>query len=242
MIDAELPFAGHPTIGSACYALGTLAAGGSGAAQTGRLDIPAGTVEATFANGVAKAAIPHNVHLHDEGAFSVEMLGDLQPSLRGGEAGRVLRIDVMSPVRGMNFVCVELQSLEVLGLVGCTGKRPTAKLDGEWDVGFVGALFYVKTGEEQGEDGRKVVRVRTRMIEGVMEDPATGSAACALGALLSLKAKERKVVYEITQGVEMGRRSDIGMAVTLNEGLDGVETLELSGSSVKVMEGKVEYD
>jgi PhzF family phenazine biosynthesis protein len=239
MIDAELPFAGHPTIGTACYALGTLLQGGG--TKTGRLQIPAGTVEANFANGVAKAAIPHNVHLHAESAFSVEMLEGLQPSLRGG--GGVLRIDVMSPVRGMNFVCVELESLEVLGLVGCTGKRPTAKLDGEWDVGFVGALFYVKTGEGDGEDGRKVVRVRSRMIEGVMEDPATGSAACALGALLSLKARERRrVVYEITQGVEMGRRSDIGMAVTLTEGLDGVEMLELSGSSVKVMEGKVECD
>jgi PhzF family phenazine biosynthesis protein len=238
MTDAELPFAGHPTIGTACYALGTLAPKG---VAKGRLNIPAGTVEATFANGVAKAAIPHNVHLHSEGAFSANMLEALQPSLRGA-GGAVLGIDVMSPVRGMNFVCVELESLEVLALVGCTGSRPAAKLDGEWDVGFVGALFYVKTGEEEGKDGSKVVRVRTRMIEGILEDPATGSAACALGALLSLRAKEKKVIYEITQGVEMGRRSDIGMAVTLNGGLDGVETLELSGSSVKVMEGKVEYD
>ena len=50
------------------------------------------------------------------------------------------------------------------------------------------------------------------------------------------------MVYEITQGVEMGRQSEIGMSVTLNDALDGVEKLELSGSSVKVMEGKVEYD
>jgi PhzF family phenazine biosynthesis protein len=243
MIDAELPFAGHPTIGTACYALGTLAPN-NGVTKRGRLNIPAGTVEATLANGVAKAAIPHNVHLHAESAFSVDMLEALQPSLRGGGGGggQVLGIDVVSPVRGMNFVCVELESLEVLGLVGCTGTRPVAKLDGEWDVGFVGALFYVRTGEEEGEDGRRVVWVRSRMIEGVMEDPATGSAACALGALLSLRARERRGVYEITQGVEMGRRSDIGMAVTLNEGLDGVEMLELSGSSVKVMEGRVEYD
>ena len=242
MIDAELPFAGHPTIGTACYALGTLVAGnGGGTAKNGRLNIPAGKVSAIFENGVAKAAIPHNVHLHAESAFSMETLEALQPSLRGG-TGRVLKIDVVSPVRGMNFVCVELESLETLGLVGCTGSRPTAKLDEEWNVGFVGALFYVRTGEEKGNGGSKVVRVRSRMIEGVMEDPATGSAACALGALLSLRAKERQVVYEITQGVEMGRRSDIGMAVTLTESLDGVETLELSGSSVKVMEGRVEYD
>ena len=122
MTDAELPFAGHPTIGTACYALGTLAPKG---VAKGRLNIPAGTVEATFTNGVAKAAIPHNVHLHAESAFSVGMLEALQPSLRGG--GGVLRIDVMSPVRGMNFVCVELESLEVLGSVACTGSRPGSR-------------------------------------------------------------------------------------------------------------------
>lgn len=176
----------------------------------------------------------------------MEELGGLQPSLRGRGAGGVGRIDVVSPVRGMSFVCVELEGLEVLGLVGCGGLRAVARLDAGWDVGFVGMLFYVRTGGGEGEDeeegGRKVVRVRTRMIEGLLEDPATGSAACALGALLSLRAGERRVFYEVIQGVEMGRRSDIGMAVTLNEALDGVETLELSGSSVKVMEGKVEYD
>jgi hypothetical protein len=40
----------------------------------------------------------------------------------------------------------------------------------------------------------------------------------------------------------MGRQSDIGIEVALNDALDGVERLEMSGSSVKVMEGKVEYE
>lgn len=232
MTDAELPFAGHPTIGTACHALGSLA---RGAAQ-GRLHVPAGAVEAAFADGVARAAIPHNVHLHTETPFAVAELEALQPRLRG-RAG-VRGIDVVSPVRGMTFVCVELEDLETLGLVECTGKRPEAKLDADWDVGFVGALFYVKTGEREG--GRQV-SVRTRMIEGVLEDPATGSAACGLAAFLSLRRGVKEVAYEITQAVEMGRQSDIGVAVTLNDGLDAVERLELSGSSVKVMEGKVEY-
>lgn len=232
MTDAELPFAGHPTIGTACYALGSLAKG----AAKGRLHIPAGTVEAEFADGVAKAAIPHNVHLHSETPFSVADVEALQPKLQGR---RVLGIDVVSPVKGMNFVCVELEDLETLAVVECMGKRPWAKLDREWDVGFVGALFYVKTGEEQG--GRKV-KLRTRMIEGNLEDPATGSASCALSAFLSLKAVAKAVDYELTQGVEMGRQSDIGISVMLNNALDGVERLEMSGSSVKVMEGKVEYE
>jgi PhzF family phenazine biosynthesis protein len=233
MIDAELPFAGHPTIGTLCHALGSLASG----APTGRLHIPAGTVEASFARGVATAAIPHNVHLHAEAPFSVAEIEALQPRLAG--KGGVRSIDTVSPVLGMNFVCVELDGLETLALVECTGKRPEVRLDEGWQVGFVAALFYVRIGEE---DGGGKVRLRTRMIEGVMEDPATGSASCALSAFLSLKSREKVVAYELTQGVEMGRQSDIGIEVALNDALDGVEKLEMSGSSVKVMEGKVEYE
>jgi PhzF family phenazine biosynthesis protein len=234
MIDAELPFAGHPTIGTLCYALSTLAQG----ATTGRLHIPAGTVEAEFAANVARAAIPHNVHLHREEPFSAADVEALQPALQG-RSKSVLGIDTVSPVLGMNFVCIELEDLETLAVVECTGKRPAVKLDREWDVGFVGALFYVRTGEE---DGGKRVKLRTRMIEGNLEDPATGSASCALSAFLSLKGREKRVDYELMQGVEMGRQSDIGISVTLNDALDGVERLEMSGSSVKVMEGKVEYE
>jgi PhzF family phenazine biosynthesis protein len=128
-----------------------------------------------------------------------------------------------------------------LALVECSGKRPEVRLDRGWEVGFVAALFYVRVGEEEVEGGMRVM-MRTRMIEGVMEDPATGSASCALSAFLSLKSREKVVAYELTQGVEMGRQSDIGIEVTLNDALDGVERLEMSGSSVKVMEGKVEYE
>lgn len=233
MIDAELPFAGHPTIGTLCYALGSLAQPGT---TKGRLHIPAGTVEAEFTHGVAKAAIPHNVHLHTEQPFSIADIEALQPRLKGKG---VLQIDTVSPVLGMNFVCIELEDLEALAVVECTGKRPPAKLDAEWDVGFVGALFFVRTGVE---DGGRRVKLRTRMIEGNLEDPATGSASCAVSAFLSLKGREKRVEYELTQGVEMGRQSDIGISVTLNGTLDGVERLEMSGSSVKVMEGKVEYE
>ena len=81
-----------------------------------------------------------------------------------------------------------------------------------------------------------------RMIEGNFEDPATGSAACGLSAFLALKARESRVDFEITQGVEIGRQSDIGVSVTLNTSADAVEKLELKGSAVKIMEGKVDFD
>ena len=188
------------------------------------------------------------MHLHSESPFSASDVEALQPGLLGRAAVR--SVATVSPVRGMNFVCVELNGLEDLAAVGVNGRSAAVKLDAEWDVGFVGMLFYVRTGEDmaEGKDGerKRVVKLRTRMIEGNLEDPATGSASCAVSALLSLRGerreRERIVGYELTQGVEMGRQSDIGIEVTLNEGLDGVERLEMSGSSVKVMEGVVEYE
>jgi len=78
------------------------------------------------------------------------------------------------------------------------------------------------------------------MIEGPLEDPATGSAASDLAAYLSLTAgRESKTLkYEIIQGVEMGRRSEIFIEVEMTE--DGaVSQLFLEGGAVQVMEGRL---
>jgi len=235
MTEAELPFAGHPTIGTACYALGTLAKGKS----TGRLVCNAGPIELDYEGGVARAAIPHNVHIHKETPFTTPDVQALQPNLRGTT---LQSIDVASPVKGMNFVYVELPDLERLALVETSGFKPQPKLDREWDVGFVGSVFYVLGDRSEASDGAVQQSLRMRMIEGTLEDPATGSAACGLGALLALKKGERRVRYEMMQGVEMGRQSDIGVAVELKEDIEAVRRIELSGSSVQVMEGTVAYD
>ncbi|WPH00155.1 Hypothetical protein R9X50_00297800 [Acrodontium crateriforme] len=232
MTTAELPFAGHPTIGTACYALGSIAHN----APKGRLIANAGPIDVDFASDVARAAIPHNVHVHTENPFTIHDVYKLQPALVGVSSRA---IDIVSPVKGMNFVCVELPDLATLAKIDNTGVKPQPRLDEAWNVGFAGSLFYVLTDGPVTDD--KVVKVRTRMMEGNFEDPATGSAACALGAHLALKARSKSVHFDVTQGVEIGRKSDIGVSVVLKEGLDEVESIELSGSAVKIMEGVIEY-
>lgn len=236
MTEAELPFAGHPTIGTACYALETLAKG----KRKARLVCNAGPIELEYESGVARAEIPHNVHVHGKTSFSRGDVRALQPKL---EDAQLSSIEVVSPVKGMSFVYVELPDLEALALVETSGLKPQPKLDEDWDGGFVGSVFYVLGDKSRSPDGGDVRQsLRMRMIEGTLEDPATGSAACGLGTLLTLKAGQREVAYEMTQGVEMGRQSDIGVAVELHAGLGGVRGIELSGSSVEVMEGTVAYD
>ncbi|KAH8634920.1 hypothetical protein IG631_10320 [Alternaria alternata] len=137
----------------------------------------------------------------------------------------------------MTFVLVELESEEALGMVSLAGQSLKIRgLDQGWDQTFIGTYFFVRT----GKSNEGVTRVRTRMIEGPLEDPATGSAASDLAAYLSLTAgRESKTLkYEIIQGVEMGRRSEIFIEVEMTE--DGaVSQLFLEGGAVQVMEGRL---
>ncbi|KAF2213406.1 hypothetical protein CERZMDRAFT_38938 [Cercospora zeae-maydis SCOH1-5] len=243
---AEIPFAGHPTIGAAVYALGDLAASSSNEEPSsdsrsivrGRFLANAGPMDLTFnpATGLANANIAHNFHEHVQNPFTVEE-----------------HIAVVSPVKGMNFVSVELPDLDALAAVS-TSSKPAPRLDEEWNVGFCGSYFYVYTSsslphttkssdDADDADGiDELIEIQSRMIEGLMEDPATGSAGCGLACYVALKrGRSRVTSFKILQGVEMGRRSEIEVVVTLTEDLKGVEGVRLGGTAVRVMEGWVGY-
>ncbi|KAK3052747.1 hypothetical protein LTR09_006230 [Extremus antarcticus] len=230
--DAEIPFAGHPTIGAAVYAFGTLAQG----ARKGRLICNAGPIEIDYVDGVATASIPHNFHEHTEHAVFDDEIYAMHHSL--SRLGMAPEVDVVSPVKGMNFICIKLEDLKTLASVDSDG-LPSARLDDGWNQGLIGSFLYVITNAPESEEG--LVQVRTRMLRGAEEDAATGSASCGLSILLAKKLQlGRRTKFELTQGVEMGRKSDIGVVVELNETMHEVERVELSGSAVKVMEGVIE--
>lgn len=147
------------------------------------------------------------------------------------------KFPIVSIVKGMTFVLVELESLEALQLVATTGLHLSVpELDEGWSRTFVGTYFYVRT----GTTAEGVKQLRTRMIEGMLEDPATGSAASDLAAYLSLVegCPKQKLKYGITQGVEMGRRSNIHIEVVMKEDT-GIEDVILGGGAVQVMEGRL---
>jgi trans-2,3-dihydro-3-hydroxyanthranilate isomerase len=87
-------------------------------------------------------------------------------------------------------------------------------------------------------EGRGRVRSRGMLPWGIMEDPATGSAAGSLGAYLvhhhQLKPSEPLL---ITQGVEMGRPSEIHVEVTTEK--DKLVS-KVSGSAVRIFEGEID--
>jgi trans-2,3-dihydro-3-hydroxyanthranilate isomerase len=77
-------------------------------------------------------------------------------------------------------------------------------------------------------------------LDGVPEDPATGSANCALAALLShyRNAKSGSFRWRIAQGVEMGRPSVLEARAEKKDG--SVVEARIGGASVLVSEGHLE--
>ena len=75
---------------------------------------------------------------------------------------------------------------------------------------------------------------------GIEEDPATGSACAALaGFLLSIAESTRnKISVGITQGVEIGRRSQI-YATAMKDSNQKI-TVKIGGSCVEVIDGVLE--
>jgi trans-2,3-dihydro-3-hydroxyanthranilate isomerase len=75
---------------------------------------------------------------------------------------------------------------------------------------------------------------------GVLEDPATGSANAALAALLTSLApgENADLSYEVLQGVEMGRPSQI--IASARKTAEGPVLATVEGSCVNVLRGNVE--
>ncbi|KAI0908939.1 hypothetical protein F4823DRAFT_462767 [Ustulina deusta] len=248
-IEHELPFAGHPTIGTAVFVRQHLGEEGVRALAT-----KAGAIgiAPSAALGI-RARIPHNVHLHARTLRHLLAAGDTEaaataaglhpdPAVRAAE----LEAPVFSIVRGMAFVLVRLPSLDLLRRI--TPLRldfatlAKSLLDDGWRDSFVSRYYYVDV--EPEEEG--VRSLRTRMIELAFEDPATGSAATCLGAYLTLAQEKKGTRFRVTQGVEMGRKSVISVETTVEGKGDGGEVtlgdVYLGGTAVVVMQGTLRVD
>ena len=230
---AEVPFAGHPTIGSAFFLLNYLQNNHVKSLLTKAGPIPISPSD----DGKVIAAIPHDIHVH-----AAKLITKVSPDIKETS------YPVVSIVKGMTFILASLPDLDGLEKYGTRNLKPGHPYDpavgglmdaGPWCVGFTGTYWYVELPRD--DVGRRIFRTR---MHGSREDPATGSAASALAGWLALQ--EEKALgkgpfeYIITQGVEMRRKSVIGVCVMRNESGDGVKETKLNGSAVKVMEGAVE--
>jgi hypothetical protein len=101
--------------------------------------------------------------------WSRDELVKFQPGLaeacRNGVFNLKEEYPIVSIVKGMTFLLIELESLEALQCVGLSGMSLSSDkmgLDEGWSRTFVGMYFFVRCGD--GADGETLLR--TRMIEG----------------------------------------------------------------------------
>lgn len=236
--ETELPFAGHPTIGSSSYLLS--AAARSSEEPPKAILTKSGRISISVASGSGPlsvaADIAHDTRLRKARFPATELL-KLHPTLAPYMTADS-DFPVFSIVNGMSQIHVELPSLEALAAVTTTSS--TVPGDGTYhDEGWSSAImviyFFVR-GVHDEVLGKEVIR--TRLIIGSLEDPATGSAASGLASYLTSTAgKEGTHEYAFVQGVEMGRRSEIGVNVGFGNGK--VASVELVGSAVEVSSGRI---
>jgi len=230
----EVPFAGHPNVGTA-FVLATMGA-------FGPLDGPASV---TFEEPAG--LVPIAVHKRGGGRIWCELtapqgltLGKTVSAQAVAAAVSLSADDILTTAHapqmasvGLPFLIAELRDRGALerarpdisgleGLVAEGIEQPDVHL-------------YVRTSD--GFD------IRARMfapMDGVPEDPATGSANCALVGLLSHldEAASGAFSWRIAQGVEMGRPSVLEARTEKRDG--EVVNVWIGGESVMVSEGFIE--
>ncbi len=230
---AEMPFAGHPNVGTAfVLAAEVLATQGSASA----------TAPILFEE---KAGLVRLDLIAEDGAIVGAKLKPPQPL----QCGAAIAPDLIAAACSLDAA-----DIETAGHTPCVASCGTpfvfaelktraalAKAQPRRDV-FVtrikadiatGILLYVK--EQSG--GADIQARMFAPLFGVPEDPATGSANVALVGLLASLRPERDLTFDlrIAQGVDMGRPSLLEAAVEKRNG--EITALSIGGRCVPMMRG-----
>jgi trans-2,3-dihydro-3-hydroxyanthranilate isomerase len=231
----ELPFAGHPNVGTG-YVLARQA---TNPPEHYVFEELAGLVRVHIlrdeARQICGARISAPRALSIESDVPVELVAACA-SLAASDILTTAHTPLVASV-GTPFIIAEVASVEALSRASPDIAAFRALVDRMPEMLSRSALhLYARV------DG-DATKLRARMfapLGGILEDPATGSANAALAALLTSLAPGENVDlhYEIDQGVEMGRPSQI-VASARKTG-EGPVLATIAGSCVPMMQGKLE--
>ena len=231
----EIPFAGHPNVGTAFVLASAGEFGEIKSSLTVTFEEESGLVSVTIqeAGGkVASCELTAPQSLSFGKTLPVELVAaaiaiDSQEIVIKTHGPQVASV-------GLPFIMVELRDRSVLerARISMNGFEALAAEDVMPDV-------YLYT---RGTDG---FDIRARMfapLSGVPEDPATGSANCALAGLLAHYSQDSNgsFSWRIAQGVEMGRPSTLIARAEKKDGV--VQTTRIGGAAVLVSEGTIYLD
>jgi trans-2,3-dihydro-3-hydroxyanthranilate isomerase len=231
----EIPFAGHPNVGTAFVLASAGELGEIKSSFTVIFEEEAGLVS------VAIQAHQGKVESCELTAPQSLSFGKTLPSELVAAAISIDPKDIVTKTHrpqvasvGLPFIIVELKERSAL-------ERARINMSGFEALGAQGFVpdVYFYTTVSDGFD------IRARMfapLSGVPEDPATGSANCALAGLLAHYSERPNgsFTWRIAQGVEMGRPSTLIARAEKRDGV--VQTTRIGGASVFVSEGVIHVD
>lgn len=215
----ELPFAGHPSVGSAWVAMacGRVEDGKTSLVQECAAGLLPVQVEGDAASRVIRVQAP---------PARIEHLGATDIDALSAALGTAFARDPRSICNGPTWLTCELADAAAVRALH-PDMAAVATLC--TDLGAVGACVFGR-----GDDGDAAMAVRAFCpADGIPEDPVTGSANAAIGAYLhALDGRETcQLRYTASQGREVGRDGRVEVAVAA----DG--TVAIGGRCVVVVEG-----
>ena len=234
---SEVPFAGHPTIGTAAL----LAELKTQAGQNGERDALVVLEQAIGTVRVGARLTAHAAFAEFDAPKLPAAAGVLPPDdvlaaglgLIPSEVG----LENHKPIcyaSGNTFAYVPVTTLEAIRRARVNGPHWERAFEQQ---GVTGVYLYTRQCEHTGSAFH--VRMFAPQV-GVPEDPATGSAAVGLAGIIhqfdGLPDGTHKRIVE--QGYEMGRPSQI--VLTLVVTASKLSTVRIGGSAVRVSEGTIE--
>jgi trans-2,3-dihydro-3-hydroxyanthranilate isomerase len=221
-VQEELPFAGHPTLGTA------FAVRGESGAKEVVLDLNVGRVPVRFEESPGEPAFGEMTQVdpkfgvqHDREALARAL------ALQVDDFDSALPIETVST--GMPFTVTPLKSLAVLQKLRVDLNRAAEYLD-KTEGKF---LYFVAR-----ETVDPAARLHARMLFYNGEDPATGSAAgCAAAWMVAHGVAEPDQRVLIEQGIEMQRPSRIFVRAAHRD--NRIVNVRVGGNAIEVMRGEV---
>jgi trans-2,3-dihydro-3-hydroxyanthranilate isomerase len=232
---SEIPFAGHPNVGTAFVLARHGAVFGRSVGEQMRFEERAGLVDVTIVrdgDAISGAAItaPRALEIGQE--VAVELVAACV-SLSPEDIAVAIHPPRIVSV-GLPFVVAELASRAALAQAKPNVARfaEANAIIPRDDVGFALFLYVPMPYSAQQFSARMFAP-----LDNVLEDPATGSASAALAAyrVALMPEADADVALAIEQGVDMGRPSQLRLQVHKAGGV--VQQVVVGGDCVPVMRG-----
>ena len=221
-VQEELPFAGHPTLGTAFALRGT-----SGTNQI-RLDLNVGTIHVQFSETPGQPAF-------GEMTQTDPVFGQVHDRQKIAKVTGVLfeDIDPEVPIQtvstGVPFTLLPIRNLEAIRRLQINQQRAS-----EYLAASGGKFFFCVSRQTVDPDAR----LHARMLFYNGEDPATGSASgCAAAWMVEHGVAQPDEQVLIEQGMEMKRPSRIFVRASRRNGR--VVNVRVGGNVVEVLRGEL---